>query len=306
MAMTYNPKYGLKDVVYSILDDTTDVAGGTPSYGTVYTLPNVKQLKVNPNANGAVFYADDGPAFSAELTGAIEVDLFLADLLPADESRILGRGYANGQLSATTADVSPYIALGWKTLRANTVSGSNVYDYVWLYKGKMMKPQMDQQTKADTVNFQIPELTGKFVALQSQNRLWMMRIRTDDTNVAASFITGFFTNVSLPSTDLGALSAVASKGTAGDAGKVLWTFAKVGGGNITIGTAYAASQYLTVVDTVSIRAGTYAITANGTATPIVKFTPSVSLTGVTVGVTQQDLYDQNGVKITQAGLTLAF
>jgi phi13 family phage major tail protein len=296
MAIAQRPRIGLKDVVYSLLTESSDVAGGTPTYGTVYPLTNAIELSFDPASSATTLFADDGAAFTAETVGEMTISLGNADILPADMARILGHTYANGIMNETVDDASPYIAIGAKMLRSG-----GVYEYFWLPKVKLQKPASTATTKGASIEFQTPMLEGRVVKLTANNT-YRTRVRTDDENAASATLTGWFTQpVTDDSADLGAITVAVAKSTT----KATFTFTKAGGGNITLTQSQLTTASLpTYKGTSAVPiAGAYVITNNGTATVTVTFTPTVAYGAVAVSgsVVPNSVFDTNGVAASQAG-----
>lgn len=307
MAVAQRPRIGASAAVYAILDETTDtIGGGTPTWGTIYTLPNVMKVSVNPNGSGTTLFGDDKAAISAETTGDIDITLDLADLMPADEGRLLGHTYAGGSLAKAGTDQSPYVAFGFKMLRTGKDGANLVYDYVWLYKGKFQKPSIDEETKGATIKFQPISLKGKFVAMLN-NGQYANVLRTDDANATSTTVTNFFNQVSVQSLDLTALTATIAKGTAGDSGKIVITFSKGSGSSFSLNSNTITSSSIAIMDATSVRAGTFAVGSAGT-TVAVKFTPTVAFSGAEVIGTYVDNtnLDNSNVAATPIGKTLTF
>lgn len=297
MTISQKPRIGLKDVKYAVLTESSDVVGGTPTYGTVYSLANAIELSFDPASSASTLFADDGAAFSAETTGEMTISFGIADILPEDMARILGHTYANGIVNETTDDASPYIAIGGK----RTMTGGT-YEYFWLPKVKLNKPASTATTKGASIEFQTPMLEGRVVKLTANNT-YRVRARTDDDNASAVLIQNFF-NAPLfdDNADLGALNVAVAKNTT----KARFTFTKTGGGNITLNAADLTIANLPTYkgSNAAPIAGTYAITSgNGTATVVVDFTPTVAYGAVAVSgaVSPNGVKDQNGVYAVQTG-----
>ncbi len=302
MSYAPRPRIGLSQVVYAVLDESTDVALGTPTYGAVTPLANALELSFDPAGNEAMLFADDGPAFLADNLGEMKISFGIADITPAALAEILGHSYANGITTESPTDQSPYIALGARRLRAGKDGSSLVYDYFWLAKCKLMKPKEDSKTKGASIEFQTPMLEGMVVQLAANGNYRNM-LRTDDTNATSTSITNWFSQVVITnSADLGALNVAVAKNTT----KARFTFTKTGGGNITLTQADLNTNNLpTYKGTNAVPvAGAYAITSgNGTATVVIDFTPTVAYGAVAVGgsVTYHGIHDQNGVYAVQTG-----
>lgn len=296
------PRVGLSDVVYAVLDESTDTSGGTPTFGTITPLANALELSFDPAGNESMLFADDGPAFLADNVGEMKLSFGIADISPQNIATLLGQTYANGIISESPTDQSPYVAIGAKRLRAGKDGSSLVYDYFWLLKVKLMKPKQDAKTKGASIEFQTPMLEGMAVQLISKSN-YRTTLRTDDSNATSTTITNWFTQVvTNPSADLGALNVAVAKNTT----KARFTFTKTGGGNITLTAADLTTATLPTykgTDAVPV-AGTYSITSgNGTATVVVDFTPTVAYGAVAVSgsVSPNGIKDQNGVYATQHG-----
>lgn len=292
MAIAQRPRIGLKDVVYAILDESTDVVGGTPTYGTVYPLANALELSFDPGSSSTTLFADDGAAFSAETVGEMTVSLGQADILPVDMNRILGHTYAGGVLVENTSDSSPAIAIGAK----RTMPGG-YYEYFWLPKVRLQKPKTDAKTKGASVEFQTPMLEGRVVKLTANNN-YRTRVRTDDANASSTTLTNWFAQpVVADSSDLNALNVAIAEGTAGNVGKIGFTFSKTGGGNFTLASGTVTTSNLIVAKSSGIVAG--AVTTPSTtpaASHVIYFTPTVAFSSLDdVAATAVRVQDNNGV-----------
>lgn len=296
MALAQRPRIGLKDVVYAVLDESSDIVGGTPTYGTVYPLANSLDLSFDPGSSAASLFADDGLAFAAETVGEMKISLGNADVLPEDMARILGHTYANGQIVDNALDQSPYIALGAKMLRSGKDSTSLVYDYVWMYKCKLQKPKFDAKTKGASIEYQTPMLEGLVAKLTSTND-YRMRMRTDDPNAVSATLTGFFTTVTLPSASLTAVTVGVIAGST--SGKTITVpFAK-GGETFLMSIPDANQITVSVVSTGALIAGTTTITRStaGAAPTLILANANIAGVAYLVSVTA-DVRDTNGVAVT--------
>lgn len=302
MAYAARPRIGVSNVVYAVLDETTDVSGGTPTYGTVYSLPYVRKTGFKSAASLATLYADDGPRFAAETIGDMAISLDLADISPDDEARLLGHARTNGKTVKTATDTSPYVAIGFKTLRSGKDSSNPVYSYFWFNKCIFQKPDVDAETKGASINYQTPTLEGRVVSLISSNQ-YMVTARSDDADVSATTISNWFNQPVIGSADLGALGVVIATATT----NVSFTFTKTGGGSFSIPSAYISSAYMPVLDSTSVRAGTYSASGQGTATVTVTFTPTSAFGVAEIGAfASSAIHDSHGVPLTPSGIVLSF
>jgi phi13 family phage major tail protein len=276
-ANTPRLRIGASDIVYAVLNEASDVVGGTPTWGTPVSLPNAKAISFDPGSSLFTGFYDDGAKFSADTVGVLKLQLTLGDITPTAEAEILGHTYTGGQIQQTTLDQAPYVAVGWKTLR----TGTSVYDFYWLYKGKFRKPTIDAKTKEATITPTDVVLEGNFVGLTSKAGLYANKLRTDDDAAAAATITGFFTTVPLATANLNALTVTAAEGTAGDAKKIVYTFAKTGGASFSIAPTTITTTTCPCYVAGALKAGAYVVGAAGT-TVVVKFTPTSAFTSAQV------------------------
>ena len=224
MALAYRPLIGARNLVYALLTESSDVSGGTPTYGAPVAISNLAKISVNTNGNASFLFGDDAPRMIAETIGKIDLEVTFPDLLPSDYAALLGHTYANGQIVEASSDQSPYVALGFQVLRAGSDAGVLDYDYYWLYKCRFVKPSNTYETKADSVKFN-PMVLKAEAAMLIANNAFRMRIRTSDPNVTTAAKTSFFTQVTLPSSDNTALTVTFATGT-GAAKTFTVTFAK--------------------------------------------------------------------------------
>jgi phi13 family phage major tail protein len=175
---------GLTNLVYAIM--TADVppttVGGTDGYAAYDSATRILgAITANfaPNASNDTLFADDGPYESASTLGAMTLELNIADLPAAQRAELLGATYdeATGILTHTGADKPPYVAVGM------SIKKSNGFDrYIWYLKGRFVAPDDNNQTKADSINWNTPTITGNFLKRDCDQQ-WRVAIDTDDPNV---------------------------------------------------------------------------------------------------------------------------
>jgi phi13 family phage major tail protein len=298
-ATTQRLRIGASDVVYAVLNESSDIAGGTATWGSPVSLPNVKSIGYDAGASIFTGFYDDKAGFSADAQGVQTLTVNFADVSPENRAALLGQTYANGETSQNFTDVSPYVALGFKTLRTGTFGGLKVYDYFWFFKGLCKKPSIDAQTKAESISPADVVLEFNFVGLNSSAGVYMKHARTDDDALPAATLSGFFTAVALASANLNALTVTAAEGTVGNAGKILFTFAKTGGASFSINASTISTVTCPVYVAGALKAGTYAVAAAGT-TVVVTFTPTVAFTSaqVATAIVTAGAKDNSGIGAT--------
>jgi phi13 family phage major tail protein len=296
--MDNNPATGLSKLRYAVMqsDGAGDVA---PEYGTIYTLPDAITMNFTPNSGRTPLFTDNGLSYiGVTPLGEGTLSLEVADLTPEHEARLLGNSYASGISVLKTSDKPAYVAIGGEVLLDSGASG-----YVWFYKVKFSLPSSEDKTQGASIEYRTKTMEGSTAKICSIANAGAVRIktRTDDPAVTPSFLTGFFTTIPFATSDIGAVTVTAAEGTAGDAKKIIFTFAKAGGGSFAIDdtTVAAAIGRLACFVLGALKAGTFTASTTGVA-PVIKFTPTVPFTSaqvvtVTAGTLVKDV---NGVSLT--------
>ena len=194
---------GLTNLVYAIMTD--DVPPTTPggddgyaAYDSATRILGAITANFSPNASNDTLFADDGPYDSASTLGAMSLELNVADLPPQNRAELLGAKYEGGILVHTSEDIPPDVAVGMSVKKSNGADR-----YIWYLKGKFTAPDDNNQTKADSINWNTPTITGNFLKRDADNQ-WRVSIDTDDTNVAAATKENWF-----QSPNVGTLKTVA-------------------------------------------------------------------------------------------------
>jgi phi13 family phage major tail protein len=248
---------GVEDFVYAVMTDGTDIAGGAATYGTVYSIPGLKQANYASNSGLTRLYGDNGVFAASEYVGDQSISIDLADVSPDDQNRLLGFGYANGALEKSATSVSPYVWVGFKL----TLDGG-YSRYVSIPKVKFNKPSTDATTKESSVAFSTTMIEGAILNLIC-NDVYMVAVRTDDTAASATLISNFFTTPVISKvSDLTALTVVMTQGL-GATKTVLLTFSKASASGSIPFTIPAAS--ITAIAS-SLQLGTVA--SGATAGPL--------------------------------------
>lgn len=228
-------RIGCDNLVYALMttEDTKDAA---PTYGTIKSAPGVMSVNINPNPSQETLFADDGPMETATTLGNIAVEIQKNALTTQNKADLLGHQIdTKGALVYGASDVPPYVAVGFRSLKSN-----GKYRYVWLYKGKFVDPEDQNETKGDSINFQADTITGQFLKLDFSYTVnsktiypWKYELDEDHTVVNQATIDAWFTEIPFPwgSTDpASALTATFAAGTADGTTKATITGA-AGSGN---------------------------------------------------------------------------
>ncbi|MGM7682657.1 major tail protein [Cytobacillus sp. Hm23] len=178
---------GLKNIHVAKLtkDDEIEV-----TYETPQRLAKAIEAKIKPNVNSSTLYADDGPAATDSSLGEIEVEINIDALSTQVQSFLLGHKVnGEGVLIKSADDVSPYVALGFSS---PTSDGGN--KFVWLYKGKFQLPESNYKTKGDSIEYQTPTISAKFIKRAFDNQ-WKVEVMSSDEGVSETVINNWFTEV---------------------------------------------------------------------------------------------------------------
>ena len=173
---------GLTKLHYAIL--TTDRAPKTDSptdpgelvYEDPVRLPGAITANFSPNASNDTLFADDGPYDTPSTLGAMSLELNVADIPPRHRAVLLGCTYDEntGMVKDSANDIPPYLAVGCAVKKSN---GSD--RLIWYLKGKFAAPDDNNQTKADSVNWNTPTITGNFLKRDYDDQ-WRYSVDTDD------------------------------------------------------------------------------------------------------------------------------
>lgn len=288
MALAVKSAIGLSNIYYAV--QTSDDPAGVPAYGPVYALPGAKALAHNSAASLTSNFADDQVWELMESTGEQGITLTVVDMLPADQARILGHTYANGAIIKKETDVSPYVAIMGKVQLSD---GS--YGYVRYYKVKFGKANSEDSTKEATPAPRTMVFEGRVASLQSSTYkgLYIEKLRSDDPNVDATYLSNFFGSVTFATGNQGALTVAAAAGTAG---QIVYTFTKAGGGtNVNEATVLTGLSAFVTSSGAKLTPTSVTMGASGGATQTVTFN------GLTAGGTTwvaNGVTDSAGVLVT--------
>jgi len=153
---------GLRDLFAA---EATEKPDGTLTYAAPRRIAKAIKADISVKPAEATLFADDGiDDYESEITGG-EIKLKVNDLTPENQAFVLGqRRDANGVLIANSKDKPPLLAVGMRA-RKNKVKG--LYRYLWFLKVKFSPPAENLETRGEGINYQTPEITGKFMPLDN-------------------------------------------------------------------------------------------------------------------------------------------
>ena len=193
-------RIGCDNLVYAKMttEETPDKA---PVYDQVVKAPGVMSININPNGAQTTLFADDGPMEVASTLGNIEVEIQKNQLTTKNKADLLGHEIdSKGALVYGDSDIPPYVAIGFRTLKSN-----GKYRHVWLYKGRFLEPEDNNETKGDSINFQADTIRGQFTRLSyaysvnnKQIRPWKYELDEEDAEANGELVKSWFSAVVFP------------------------------------------------------------------------------------------------------------
>lgn len=266
-------RIGCDHLVYAIMT-TEDTATTPPVFGAVTAAPGVMSININPNASLATAFFDDGPGDTASTLGNIEVEIQKNALTAQNKSDLLGHAIDdNGGVVYADDDTPPWVAIGFRTLKSN-----GKYRYVWLYKGRFADPEDNNETKADSINFQSDTISGQFVKLTNPltvapgvtKKVWKYEIDADTPTANAGAMEAWFNAVTMPGSAAVPAPALVAAWAAGT---------ELGSTKATItGAAGAGNHFAVKVSDTAIATPNVGDAVTG----VVPYTSGADITGVEV------------------------
>lgn len=153
----------LRDIVVSKL--LTDEKGNV-SYGPVKDYAPAKTATITPSSSNVPEYADDGIIDVISSNGSYTLSLGTSGVDDEVLADILGLDYEEGLTVYTKDRVSPFVAVGFKSKKAD---GS--FGYVWMLKGKFSVPSSEFATQEDTPSPQGKTIEGTFIDRKSDGAI---------------------------------------------------------------------------------------------------------------------------------------
>ncbi len=147
---------GLKNLHYAVITIGT---GGTETYATPQKIGEAVSVDINPSVQTASLYGDDMSVATDTTIREISVTIETTEIPLENQAELLGHTYAEGQMTANMSDIAPYVALLFEADKHN--GGIRC---VKLLKGKFAPTQETINTRGDSLEYQVPSLTGTFVA----------------------------------------------------------------------------------------------------------------------------------------------
>jgi phi13 family phage major tail protein len=141
--------------------------GEIETYQTPRRLAKAIKIELTTEVAEGVLYADDSIDETVKEFVSGEIKINANDITTADEADLLGAETdADGVIYSSGDDSAPYWAVSFRAKKAD-----GQFTYVWLYKVKFGIPDEAYDTKADSITFSTPTITGTFIKRDSDG-LW--------------------------------------------------------------------------------------------------------------------------------------
>lgn len=186
---------GLDKLYYAPI--TADEETGEETYETPVALAPAITAELSVNLASAILYADDKAEESVNEFASGELTLNTSDLPAAVVAALTGAVVdKNGVLIQASEDSANPVAIAFRAKKAN-----GTYRYFWLYHVVFGPPSTTANTKADSIEFQTPTITGTITARikpdSHGNHPWKAEVTEGDTG-ASTAITSWYTQVYEP------------------------------------------------------------------------------------------------------------
>ena len=155
-------------------DDETSI-----TYEESIHLPGINVVALRTNSSIGSFNSDDGVYETYVLEGDRDMQVSFAGLSNEVVAELTGAAYQNGLLEDKKNDSPPYVAVGFRTQKSN-----GRFRYVWLYKGRFAKADIDGYSKTSSLSPQPDIYTFKAVN-RKYDGAWRRMLDSDDGNLPA-------------------------------------------------------------------------------------------------------------------------
>ncbi len=186
---------GLDQLFYSKITEATD---GSETYAAPAQLAKAISAELSIELNEATLYADDGAAEVIKEFKSGTLKLGIDDIGTTVANDLTGAQIDDNKvlISASENGGAP-VAVGFRARKSN-----GKYKYYWLYRVIFGIPATNLATKGDSITFSTPSIEGTIYRrnkLDGQGRHpWKAEANEGDSSLAASVITGWFTEVYEP------------------------------------------------------------------------------------------------------------
>lgn len=179
------PRIGVSDLHVAILNEDTDIIGGTITYETPVRLAKLINIGITKTVGEAELYADDSLDEYVATQTAQEISINPKDITPEQEALLLGKRLdTNGGIVSGSDDNAPYCAVMFRSKKSD-----GKYQYRVLYKVKFRPYDETYDTQSNSITFQTPTITGRSMARNTDGNF---DYKLDESASNSAVISAFF------------------------------------------------------------------------------------------------------------------
>ncbi|WP_332856855.1 major tail protein [Clostridium paraputrificum] len=187
--MSIKRQIGIRDFHVAVLNENTDIAGGTPTYETITKIPGIISATCSTERTSDSFYSDDTVEDTYSSFNQITVELEVSNLSIAERKLLLGQNTKKGVAVGNVDDTPNYVAIMFRSKKTN---GS--FRYVCMPKGKFTEPSESYASEAESVTAQTLTMTFTGIPLKA-NGNYKIVADEEESDIDATFIENFFKQV---------------------------------------------------------------------------------------------------------------
>ena len=192
---------GFDKLYYAPITEAPDT--GEETYGEPVFLAKAISAGVSVELAEAVLYADDAADEVVREFKSAKVSLGVKDIGVTQSAKLTGaRLDDNGALVSASEDGGDFVALGFRAKATG-----NKHRLYWLYRVKFAVPNINLQTKGDSINFQTPTIEGTALRRNKPDAQgkhpWMTELREGGQSVEKATVDGWFEEVYEPEFEAG-------------------------------------------------------------------------------------------------------
>ncbi|WP_437629218.1 major tail protein [Clostridium paraputrificum] len=187
--MSIKRQIGIRDFHVAVLNENTDIAGGTPTYETITKIPGIITATCSTERTSDSFYSDDTVEDTYSSFNQITVELEVSNLSIAERKLLLGQNTKKGVAVGNVDDTPNYVAIMFRSKKTN---GS--FRYVCMPKGKFTEPSESYASEAESVTAQTLTMTFTGIPLKA-NGNYKIVADEEESDIDATFIENFFKQV---------------------------------------------------------------------------------------------------------------
>ena len=187
--MAIKRQIGIRDFHVAVLNEGTDVVGGTPTYEAPVLIPGIITATASTERTSDSFYSDDSVEDTYSSFNQITVELEVSNLSIEERALLLGQKTNKGVAAGNVDDAPNYVAIMFRSKKTN---GS--FRYVCMPKGKFTEPSESYASEGESVTAQTLTMTFTGIPLKS-NGNYKIVADEEEKDIDTAFIDDFFTDV---------------------------------------------------------------------------------------------------------------